>query len=185
MIIAIHGTQGAGKSSICDLLKGRNPNYTCIAIKDSFIQYANHIIDDLQKKTGTIATVEAHKQLSLAISTWGETYYDEQVWSTMTYDKIKSLASGDCILDGVRTKMNLDMLIQLSNEGQKVIFLRLLASEETRRKRVSAWRENGGYTEVLLEKPKVRPVNFYWHDINTENQKCVVEKQILELIFRK
>ena len=170
MIIALHGLQGSAKSTISDYLKQKHPEYFFLAVKDSFVKYVDYIINDLIQINNIDSSIEFHKSLSLAISTTCEEYYHKDVWSNMTYDMIIA-KSGHCVVDGVRTKMNLNMLQRFADSGEQVYFLKLVASEEVRKQRVSVWRDNGGYTEVLLEKPDDLLPNFHWVEINTELSK--------------
>lgn len=192
-VVALHGLQGSAKSSVAEFLSHRLAlygfNVVIQNVKSSFVQPAEEILAELLKSMESNAylrskevTIETRKQLYLALSTWGERFLDPMIWSSLFMEKLKYSKSHWSIADDIRTEMNIKALIQLS-EHRPVYLLRLLASESVRRERVSIWRENGGYTEVLQPKPDKLPPNFIWVDINTELPRERVQYEILKVLF--
>lgn len=192
-IVAFHGQQGSGKSALSKftfhLLREIVMGITIYNLKDTFSQYALTIAKDLgldhQQKD-----LLAYKELQKAISCWGEEHYDKYIWSRKYMNVLSGTHSEKVVItDDIRTPMNLQALHAIADEGRQVILFRLLASEEVRRSRCSAYRENAGYTELLLERPgegeyPLGP-NLRWVDINTELPKEESEKRIrLELLTK-
>ena len=201
-IIAFCGGQGAGKTTHAQHVKKTFDDYfwcqrqdpslqgghetmllpQCVMlnVKDTFTGFVTPIISELSQITSEFKDQPAFKKLQLAISTWGEEVYKD-VWS----DRYASLANKvkDLIVcDDIRTDMNQQMLLHLSIHRPVVLF-KLVVGEEVRKKRVSFWRENGGYTESELFNPPNYPAcaDFQWHEVDTTDSferstKTVVEK---------
>ena len=172
-LIGFHGQQGSGKSKLttftASLLEQQGYSVGLYGIKSTFSCYAEKIASDLgmEWKAGG-KDLLAFKELLKAISCSIELHYKKSAWSDLFRDQVlQQPETQTLIADDMRTPMNFDALVQIS-EHRPVVLFRLLASEEIRRKRCSAFRENAGYTEELLEKPSSLPTNFNWWDINTE-----------------
>lgn len=170
-VIGFHGQQGSGKSKLAtftaSLLEQHSYFVGLCGIKGTFSHYAEQIASDLNMDWGG-RDLLAFKELQKAISCSVEMHYKRTAWSDLFRDKILRRSVNQTLLaDDIRTVMNLDALVQIA-EHRPVVLFRLLASEEVRRKRCSAFRENAGYTEELLDKPQSLPPTFSWRDINTE-----------------
>jgi len=169
MIIAFHGLQGSGKSTMSEYvekyLSYRNIPYSRYNIKDTFDEHVQSFANDLgiDKEKDLLRYKKLQKSISCLVEE-----YKPTVWSDKYYKTVKVVHPNVAIItDDIRTPMNLEALIALSNTKPVLVF-RLLASEEIRRARCSAYREGNHYTEQLLERPDEVPEQFYWKDINTE-----------------
>jgi hypothetical protein len=108
------------------------------------------------------------KQLLLSVSTYGELYVDDMIWTKEWVKSVNSHQNNWVITDDIRTEYNIRGLLTLA-ETRPVIVFKLDVSEGIRRSRLgSKYRENGGYTERLLEKPEILKPNFKWVDLSEE-----------------
>src|SRR5271166_1477067 len=90
-LICFTGGQGSGKSTQLTVLqKLLNPGYhvTKFGIKNTFAPYADEIINALKGRYKVSPL--AMKKLYLAISTWGETEVNRDIWSNEYLDMLSS-----------------------------------------------------------------------------------------------
>lgn len=196
MIIAFHGQQGSGKTTLVEKIysgdifkahqKFSNMTYRKISIKDCINIFVNPIIShpNIAPKITKDKYLSILKNLQRRISTWAEEFVDSNIWSDMYVERVhEELLTSDCILtEDIRTPMNLKALQTLSNVTDVYLF-RLVCPEEIRRERVSVWREPNSYTENLLERPISLPKNMVWQDLDT-TQDINTTLQIIRNVVR-
>lgn len=164
-IICVHALQQAGKTYLIDkietILSVNSIESKRINIKSTF----SPIVDMVKEYYSTLGydLNEAQtKKLMLSQSTYGEMFVDENIWTNIWLKKVNSYPDV-VLMDDCRTAYNLKGLLSLN---RPVILFKLDVSEETRRKRAGDnWRDNGGYTEQLLNKPDTFPDSFKWYDL--------------------
>lgn len=168
-VIGIHGLQGSGKTYLTNIISTMilKPNESeLLNIKSSFMPIVEDVVRGY-KEIGYELDAAQMKQLCLSVSTFGEIYVDDMIWTNEWVRKV-SCKHKWIINDGIRTNFNLMGLNSLS-EIRPVIIFKLDVPESVRRSRLgNKYRENGGYTEVLLEKPEKLPENFTWVELTED-----------------
>lgn len=167
-IICIHGLQGSGKTylikTIKDTILGTNSS-RYINIKSTFMPLVD-MVKNYYELMGYTLSEAQRKKLMLAQSTYGETCIDEDIWTKKWIDNINEHPEDIILVDDIRTEYNLKGLLSMT---RPIILFKLDVSEGIRRERLGdKWRDNGGYTEQLLSRPKVLPPNFDWIELNEE-----------------
>ena len=184
IIVVFNGGQGSGKTTLAEIakeyFKSKKIPVLYYGIKNTFTAGVDSCLESLGIKT----TLLQYKELQRAISTWGEKHVDENIWSTMYKDRVSIFTSlyGCVVTEDIRTTYNLRALRELADDNKKVILFRLIAPEEIRKKRCTAWRQEICYTEQALEKPSELPNSFRWIDIDTTRDLISIKKEIIEII---
>lgn len=158
-VIAFQGLNGSGKTThsrhVATFIGSfrNNPYATASHTEWDDVQNINikHQIWDvagaITKKLPLTLNVEQTKQLLLAVSTWGEMFVDEMIWSDMYVKHVLNTCGTKYIItDDIRTDFNLKALNKIV-ETRPVYLICLEASEENRKSRSSAWRSGDSYTE--------------------------------------
>jgi hypothetical protein len=171
-VIAFHGQQGSGKTHLTryteKLLLDRYFAVVNYGIKKTFEHLSLPIAESLDLDIAG-KDLLAYKELQKAISCWGEQHVNANIWSDRYYIEVMlNLYNHAVISEDIRTPMNLNALIRMAEEGRQVFLFQLQASEEVRRERCDAWRENAGYTEKPLVRPEWLPAGLVWQTVNTE-----------------
>lgn len=164
-VIAIHGLQGSGKTFLYNHLSQvlSDQPHKLINIKSTFAPVVDAAVDAFSR-LGYDLDVALLKQLQLRLSTFGEHYLSESIWTDIFVRNVSEF-DGWAIADDIRTRFNIKGLRTIALTRPVILFT-LDVPEETRRKRLgSAYRENGSYTERLVEKPANLPDNFAWVDL--------------------
>lgn len=191
-LIVLHGLQGSGKSTYSAALFDKfDKKYTTtfINFKHSFDKMGDTLIKQIQAEIkfasdlSHIEFTERHtKQAYLAISTYGEQIVDKNLWSFIYLAKLRRSLAEVVFTDDCRVKQNIDTLMKFAEENPKteVYLFKLSASEEIRKKRCGdTWRDNGGYTEMLQDKPENLPKNFKWIEVDSEQDSAKATEFIL------
>jgi hypothetical protein len=190
-IIGFCGGQGSGKTSHSDALCKSlvfHTDWKKFGIKSTFTQYITPVIASLAKVNPEFDSVRALKSGQLAISTWAESI-DPNIWSDI-YKRVVEKIPESVITDDIRTEANLRALMELSLKRPVIVF-KLVADAETRKKRTSVWRDNGGYTEAELFNPPIQPAgaDWNWHHIDTtepfEKSRLAIESIVLDALERR
>lgn len=181
-IIAIHGLQGSGKTylvnTIITMLLPSTEKYKYINIKSTFMALAD-LLTDQYKSMGYELNEAQRKQLLLGVSTFGEQHVDEMIW-TKAWVRAASLTGDIVVVDDIRTEFNIRGLREIS-EIRPVILFKLDVPEEIRRRRLGPkWRDNGGYTEVLMKRPSDLPKNFQWIELTEDWTLSDIKKHLGE-----
>lgn len=162
-VIGIHGLQGSGKTYLFNQLTEAlltDQDFKLINIKGTFapvVDAARKAYEDMGYQLET----PAFKQLQLRLSTFGEQFLSENIWTDRFVHDV-SQYEGWAIADDIRTQYNIDGLREIA-KGRPVVLFALDVPEAIRRARLgAAFRENGSYTEKLLERPFNLPKNFRW-----------------------
>lgn len=180
-VIAIHGLQGSGKTYLVNTITSMIiPNGTVakpINIKGTFQPIAK-MVTDYYKSIGYELNEGQMKQLLLSISTYGEKHVDEMIWTKTWVNSVSMNPDVYVLTDDIRTQFNIRGLRQLA-EIRKVVLFSLDVPEDIRRRRLgNKWRDNGGYTEVLMDRPSDLPENFHWVNLNEDWTITEVKKHI-------
>ncbi len=168
-VVGIHGLQGSGKTYLLKkIMEELNFGFirtSYINIKGTFSPIVETVHQEFLKMGYNLDEAQM-KKLILAISTYGEMNVDTRIWTKKWISDISYYPDNVVLLDDVRTTFNLDGLLSLD---RPVVLFKLDVSEEIRRERLgNNWRDNGGYTEQLLEKPENLPENFTWIDLKED-----------------
>lgn len=180
-VVCVHGPQGSGKTYLIkaisnDILTNYSSIPEYINIKSTFTPIANSVQKHFSHM-GYELTEAQQKKLLLAISTFGEMEVDTKIWTNRWIAEASLFPNDVVLVDDIRTEFNLEGLLSLD---RPVILFRLNVPENIRRERLGdKWRSNGGYTEMLLEKPDSLPNTFTWVDLD-ENWTMDIIRQSLE-----
>ncbi len=164
-VLGITGLQGSGKTylttAISNMILSPNHKIKTTNIKSTFSSIADSIAIQY-KEMGYDLNEAQRKQLLLSVSTYGELHVDEMIWTNQWIKGVLASPDDWVITDDIRTEYNVSGLIMLA-ETRPVIVFQLDVSEGVRRSRLgNKYRENGGYTERLLEAPEQMPGSMKW-----------------------
>jgi hypothetical protein len=164
-LIGIHGLQGSGKTylttTILNMILPPSQKTKTTNIKGTFTPIADAVVHKY-KEMGYDLNEAQRKQLLLSVSTYGELFVDEMIWTNEWVKSVLESPESWVITDDIRTEYNIRGLVSIA-ESRPVIVFRLDVSESVRRQRLgNKYRENGGYTEKLLESPSNMPANMKW-----------------------
>lgn len=153
LVIALHGLQGSGKTTLAKGLLDRASGHECstgvVSVKNSFGRYATTIMGDLGNLLPEHSRELAYKELQRVISTWGERF-EPHIWSNLYEKNVRDSGHAVVLTDDVRTDMNMAALERLWLSDYNVLVVYLRCEEEVRKGRVSVWREVSDYTERML-----------------------------------
>jgi thymidylate kinase len=169
-VIGIHGLQGSGKTYLTTIISNMilSPNHKIkmTNIKSTFMPIAD-VITHQYKEMGYELNESQRKQLLLSVSTFGELYVNEMIWTKEWVKAVNASPDSWIITDDIRTGYNITGLLELAKTRPVIVF-RLDVPECVRRSRLgNKYRENGGYTEKLLEAPAPTK-NLKWVNLSED-----------------
>lgn len=184
-VIGIHGLQGSGKTyltnTISNLILIPNHNVRTTNIKSTFMPIAESISRQYEDM-GYKLNESQKKQLLLSVSTYGELYVNDMIWTNEWVKTINASPDSWIVTDDIRTEFNINGLFSISKIRPVIVF-KLIVSEGIRRIRLgNKYRENGGYTEKLLDCPYNKPENFKWVELNEDWTLSEIKNAIKEYL---